>query len=426
MKIAIVGAGVVGVTTAYELACQGHEVTVFERRASAAEEASYAPGALLGPALLSPWAAPGAMGVPSALGSAANVELGSGTRLPHMRWLWQWRTAARAAARSSEPSPALRALAQLSQLSQRCFAQTSEALELVLEGSAGALLLLRDERTAAPLRGTVEALRDAGVPLNELDADGARAVEPGLADSEPFTMALHLPTAEAGNCRQYAVLLRQAAQRLGVEFVFNAEVAAVRSVGGRAEMRLSGNAPTQTVDAVVMCSGMDAQSLLEPLGIDLGMVALWGTSLTAPLREDAGQPQGTVIDVARQVSLSRMGQRIRIAGGAALGNGAANAQSHTHQTQALNRLYEALDAWFPGSASRGESMQVWRGARPMRSGGLPALGASGVPGIWVNTGHGDSGWALASGCARVLADAMSERPCVLGNEVLTHFAVRGG
>lgn len=424
MKIAIVGAGVVGVTTAYELARSGHEVTVFERHASAAEEASYAPGALLGPALLSPWAAPGSMGVPSALGSAANVELGSGTRLPHMRWLWQWRNAARTASRATVPSDGLCALAQLSQLSQRCFAETAAALELVLEGSAGALLLLRDERTAAPLRATVQALRDAGVPLSELDADGARAVEPGLADAEPFTMALHLPTAEAGNCRQYAVLMRQAAQRIGVEFVFHAEVAALRSVGGRAELRLRGNAPTQTVDAVVLCSGMDAQTLLEPMGIALGMVALWGSSLTAPLREDAGQPQGTVIDVARQVSLSRLGQRIRVAGGAALGNGPANAQSHTHQTQTLNRLYEALDAWFPGSASRSDTMQVWRGARPMRAGGLPALGATGIPGIWVNTGHGDSGWALASGCARVLADAISGRPGALGHEALAHFAIR--
>lgn len=418
MKIAIVGAGVVGVVTAHELAGAGHAVTVFERRSSAAEEASYAPGALLGPALLAPWAVPGAMGGASSFGSAHGIEVGGAARIAELRWLWQWRAAARGVAQSPEASPSLHALAALSQLSQRRFAQTVESLELPLEASVGALVLLRDERTAAPMRATVDALRGAGVVITEMDAQAAGQVEPGMAMSEPFAMALQIPEAIAANCRQYTVLLRQAAQRLGAVFEFQSTVSAVRSAGARAEIVLSGLDTPRPFDAVVLCNGMDANALLANLGVRLGTVALWGTSLTAPLREDAGQPRGTVIDVARQVSLSRIGQRIRIAGGAELGR----AVTESHQNT-LRRLHEALDTWFPGSAARGASMQVWRGARTVRAGGMPAVGASGVPGVWLNLAHGDTGWALASGCAQLLAHTMVGDESPIGAQAMAHFAV---
>ena len=416
MKIAIVGAGVAGVTSAYELARAGHQVTVFERRASAAEESSFAPGAVLGPGLLAPWAMPGAMAAPRILGADARVRVARRASVSEMRWLWQWRSAARKALRSPEPTPAMRALARLSTFSQQCYQETAEALELALEGSEGALVLLRDERGAAPLRAAVEALRGTGAALHEVDAAGARALEPGLADAEPLALALHLPQAQAGNCRQFSGLLRQAAQRMGVEFVFNADVTRVSPAGAHMALHLKADSQARRFDAAVLCAGADATPLLQALGLQLGLVALWGSSLTAPLREDAPAPQGVLIDVARQVTISRLGQRVRVAGGAELGRGDGSPHPAT-----LQLLYDALDAWFPGSAVRGNAMQLWRGARPMRPSGLPALGASGIPGLWLNLGHGACGWSLASGCARLLADAMTERPPALAPDELAHF-----
>ena len=414
MKIAIVGAGVVGVATAYELAEQGHEVTVFERRSSAAEETSYAPGALAGPALLTPWAVAGAMGG----GGLAGMEVGSAARMAELRWLWHWRAAARAATQTTEAPAGLLALAALSQQSQRRFVEIAEALELPLEASLGALVLLRDKHAAASLQGTLNAMRGAGVAITELDAQAASKIEPGMAQSEKFAVALHVPTAIAANCRQYAVLLRQGAQRLGATFEFQTAVQAVHSTGGKPQVQLMGPGPAREFDAVVLCNGLEADDLLKTLGIRLGMVALWGTTLTAPLREDAATPQGTVIDAARQVSLTRIGQRIRIAGGAELGR----ASTESHQNT-LRRLNEALDTWFPGCAARGPAMQIWRGARAVRSGGLPALGASGVPGVWLNLAHGDSGWALASGCAHMLACALVGDEPPIGLQAMAQFAV---
>ena len=420
MKIAIVGAGVAGVTTAYELARHGHTVTVFERRASAAEETSFAPGAVRGLGPLAPWALPGSMGVPRALGSSANIQAGRASSLAQLRWLWQWRGAARKALRSEEPTPAMRALAQLSQWSQHCYLDTAEALELDLEHSCGALLLLRDDRTAAPLRQAVQALRSAGALLHELDAAAARKLEPGLAENAEFALALHLPAAEAGNCRQFSVLLRQAAQRLGAEFLFQAEVTAIRSTSNGTTLQLRGEAEPRRFEAAVLCSGADALSLLAPLGVRTGMVALWGYSLTAPLREGVPGPQGTVLDAARQVSLARLGQRIRVSGGAELGGTGA-----AQRPKALHALYEALDTWFPGSAQRGAGLQMWRGARAIRPSGLPLLGASGVPGLWLNLAHGDGGWSLASGCARELAQQLVGSESALTPTDLLHFAPSG-
>lgn len=400
MKIAIVGAGVAGVTSAYELARAGHEVTVFERRSSAAEASSFAPGAVVGAGLLAPWAMPGSMAAPSLVGSSNRVRT-RGATVAELRWLWHWRSAARSALRSTEPSPAMRALARLGQFSQQCFQETVEALELELERSHGMLVLLQDEQHAAPLRTAVTALRDAGASLHELDSEAARHVEPGLADTERLAIALHLPQAEAANCRQFTGSMRQAAQRLGVAFEFQADVARLVPAHGGIALHLQGDAQVRPFDAAVLCAGAQAAPLLDALGLHLDLVALWGCSLTAPLREGAAAPQGAVIDVARQVTISRLGQRIRVAGGAELGR-----SDGTPHPATVRQLHDALDAWFPGSVQRG-GMQLWRGARPMRPNGLPALGPSGAPGLWLNLGHGGCGWSLASGCARLLAEMLS-------------------
>jgi D-amino-acid dehydrogenase len=415
MKIAIVGAGVAGVASAYELARGGHQVTVFERRASVAEESSFAPGAALGAGLLAPWAVPGTMAAPRLAGAGPRVHL-AGASLAELRWLWHWRRAARQAQRSSAPTPAVRALARLVQFSQQCFIETAEALELVLERAPGALVLLPDARSAAPLRAAVAALRDAGAELHGIDGAAARAMEPGLSGTPRLDGALHLPQAEAANCRQFTGALRQAAQQLGVAFAFQSEVARLVPAPGGLSLHLAGDAAAQRFDAAVLCLGAHGAPLLESLGLRLGMVALWGCSLTAPLREHAAAPQGVVIDVARQVSISRLGQRVRVAGGAELGRGHGAPHPAT-----VRQLHEALDTWFPGSLQRA-GMQLWRGARPMRPGGLPVLGASSVPGLWLNMGHGGCGWSLASGAARLLADAMGGRPTALAPDELAHFA----
>ena len=145
-----------------------------------------------------------------------------------------------------------------------------------------------------------------------------------------------------------------------------------------------------------------ALALLRPLGLRLPMVAVHGWSVTAPLRLLEGHPdlgpRSGVMDERYKVAISRLGLRVRVAGGAELGGRLA-----TPPADALRTLYKVLDDWFPGSTQNAQA-QAWKGARPMLPDGPPVIGASGAEGVWLNLGHGSSGWALSCGSARLLAD----------------------
>ena len=396
MKIAIVGAGIVGVTTAYELASDGHEVTVFEQRSAAAEEASFATAGLLAPHLLSPWAVPGFGHALRLMGPHATLRLSGGLSRANWAWLSRWRSATHA---SSAPAAALERLAQYSQSQLQALAQRHE---LDFEASVGRLVLLRTEQERAQIQPALQVLRDSGVALREVDADLARQIEPGLSPEAPLAGAIHLPDARAGNCRLFAQLLRQGTQGSGVHFAFNTRIDRIGTtpVG----VVVQGESDLRRFDAVVLCAGTASAALLPALGMRLPMAAVYGYSVSAPLRESTHAPQGSVVDVAQQISITRLGQRVRIAGGAELAGADAE-----HHAATLQRLYRTLNDWFPGGAQLSSGVQVWRGARPLLPDGAPVVGASGVPGLWLNTGHGAGGWALACGSARALADLMAQR-----------------
>lgn len=375
MKIAIVGAGIIGVTTAYELAADGHEVTVFERHGAVAEEASFAPAGLLAPEHIAPWTAP--------------LRLDPRLSLGELAWLWRWR-------RARQPQTWAANRARLQRLAgysrERLHALTAE-LRLDYERSDGALLLLRSDQELG-------RLRDAGLDLREIGADEARKLEPALNPDTALAGAVHLPQAEAGNCRQLALLLRQEAQRLGARFEFNATVSRIEAKQPGA-LRLANEGAARTFDAVVLCAGLASARLLRPLGLKLPLAAVHGCSVSLPLREALNAPRSAVVDERHQVTITRLGQRVRVAGGAQLGGG--------DRQHALRMLYQVLQDWFPGAGRLSAGVQVWHGARPMLADGPPLLGASGRPGLWLNLGHGAHGWALACGSARAVADLIAGR-----------------
>ncbi len=396
MKIAIVGAGIIGVTTAYELARDGHEVTVFEQRSAAAEEASFATAGLLAPHLLNPWAVPGFGHPLRLLGSHATLRLAGDFSRGHLAWLWRWRGHAR---RHDAPAAALEQLAQYSQTRLQAIAAEHG---LDFEASEGRLVLLRSEQERQALQPALQLLRDAGATVHEVDADTARKIEPGLSPEAPLAGALHLPSAAAGNCRLLAQLLRQEMQGMGVEWAFGTRVDRISN--SPTGVAVQGQADLHRFDAVVLCAGMASAALLPPLGLRLPMAAVQGYSVSAPLREATHAPRASVVDLAQQISITRLGQRVRIAGGAEL------AGTHTpHHAPTLQRLYRTLNDWFPGGAQLTAGVQTWRGTRTLLPDGAPVIGASGLPGLWLNTGHGAGGWALACGCARVVADLMAGR-----------------
>ena len=399
MNIAILGAGIVGVATAYELAFDGHQVTVFERHASVAEGASFANAGVLAPGYVTPWAAPGMPGkvIGHLLARHAPVRVARPLAMADLGWMRRWLRACDAGTYAANRAQ----LQRLAFYSRQRLHEVAARMEYEFERSQGYLVLLRGEKEQRIVQPGLAVLREAGVVFHEVSGEQARAIEPALKPETPLLGAIHLPQDEVGNCRQFAVILRDAAQTLGAQFRFDTTV---HAPGAAAPTTLQWDGGSQRFDAVVLCAGVQSGAWLAPLGLHVPLRPVYGYSVSAHMPDLAHGPRSGVMDERYKVAISRLGQRVRVAGSAEIGG-----RPDAINARAMQTLYKVLDDWFPGAARLSRGVQVWKGARPMLPDGPPVLGASGVPGVWLNLGHGSSGWALACGSARVLADQIAGR-----------------
>ena len=402
MKIAVIGAGIIGITTAYELGVDGHEVTVFERRGAAAEETSFANAGVVAPGSVTPWAAPGMPG--KVLGSLFSRHAAVKISLPisgnDLVWMWKWWRACKLDTYLTNRAR----LQRLAFYSRSRLHHLTAELQLDFDRSDGYTVLLRSEKDRALVQPGLQVLRDAGVRFSEINAEAVRKLEPAINPDTEFLGGIHLPDDEVANCRQFALLLKDVARSLGVKFAFNTAVAQVNQ-GQAASVLIAGKSTPRQFDRVVMCAGLASAALLKPLGLKIPMAAVYGYSISAPIREALNAPRSALMDERYKVAISRLGNRVRVAGSAEIGGSLGK-----HRASSVQTLYKVLHDWFPGAAQNantGASVQVWKGARPMLPDGPPLIGESGIPGLWLNLGHGSSGWALACGSARVLADVMA-------------------
>ena len=406
MKIAVIGAGIIGITTAYELAVDGHEVSVFERRSAAAEETSFANAGVVAPGSVTPWAAPGMPGkvLGSLLSRHAAVKLSLPLSGDDLTWMWKWWRACKL-----EIYLANRArLQRLAFYSHHRLHHLTAKLQLEYDRSDGYTVLLRSEKDSRMVQPGLQVLRDAGVAFSEINAVAVRKIEPAINPETEFLGGVHLPDDEVANCRQFALLLKDVARSLGVKFEFNATVAKL-DLAQAANVLIAGETTPRQFDRVVMCAGLASAALLKPLGLKIPMAAVYGYSISAPIREALNAPRSALMDEHYKVAISRLGNRVRVAGSAEIGGSLMK-----HRASSVQTLYKVLHDWFPGAASlnnsranTGASVQLWKGARPMLPDGPPLIGDSGIPGLWLNFGHGSCGWALSCGSARALADLMS-------------------
>jgi D-amino-acid dehydrogenase len=414
MRIAVIGAGLAGVTTAFELARKGHEVTVFERRGGVAAEGSFAPASV---------AAPGLWLAQQDAAAAAGLEPleASPTALA---WRFRrWRTL-----RGQDHASRLKCMVDMSLLGQHRRRVVTVAHQLEYEHHQSVLALLRSAGHVKQAQGLLASPLAKALPVRWLSADEARHVEPGLGSALPLHAALHWPGGETANGRQFAQALKAAAQQLGVLFQFQLEITALRPAGGkRVELQWArchefaetvlgspGGTGATTVpadtepdfDAAIICS-VEAAARLGQGRLTRGAVdTMHLCSVTAPLRDpnEAGEtfaPLGAVLDPARGVTIARMGERVRVAGAARLGPPPARA------TQAsLARLYEALEENFAGAA-RTAKAQPWIGRQWATKDGLPLVGAGSMPGVWLHCGHATQAWAWAPATATVIVDQLA-------------------
>ena len=431
MRIAVIGAGLAGVTTSYELARDGHDVAVFERRAGIAAEGSFAAACVNAPGL---WLAH------AAVGGWGGLE-----RWPAGVRAWPWMARRWQLARQPGHAQRLACMRELSMLSLERLNAIDAAHQLDYERHRGVLVVLRSARHAALAQALLASTAANGLPLRWLDAAQAREAEPGLNPALALHGALHWPAGDTANGRQFAHALKTEAQQLGARYHFQREVSALQAAGGtsgRLELRTlrfsdpgdslnSSNAASsslpddepQRFDAVVLCTSDAVPRLLPPADARLPLAGAVVHSVTAPLHVGAealgaSGPLGAFIDAADNVTISRMGERLRIAGRARLGTLPGQPDAAT-----LRALYRCLDRSFPGTA-RTARAQAWVGRQASLPDGLPAVGRSSQAGVWLNLGHGPHGWAWAAATARLLADQIAGRPALLDTTPLEPARLR--
>jgi D-amino-acid dehydrogenase len=404
MRVAVVGAGVIGITTAHELALAGHQVTVFDSHTTPAEETSFAPGGLCSPAYVHAlaWGSTPARFKRDIWSANSPLLRLGGRSMTERLWLWRWLRA------GQQPSDTdnRQALLGLALLSHERLKHWTTELALEHEQTAGLNIFLRTEAEKDEAQKLQATLTATGLPHQWLDETACRKLENALNPDTPLAAALHLPGEHAGNCRQFSLLMKKACETLEVAFEMDCTVEPLRRDSATTlQVRYSdGHTHTMPFDAVVLCAGQSGAALLQALHPELPCMLVHGYSLSAQIREPLNAPRHNAMDWQHRVHITRLGQRVRVSGLAQTGGHATGKHAG-----ALKRLYKVLLDWYPGACHM-QQVQEWRGTRLCMPDGLPVVGASAVPGVWLNIAHGDTGWATACGAAAGLAGLMTGRP----------------
>jgi len=400
MKVAVVGAGIIGVCAAHALRRAGFEVTVIERRSGVAQEASFANAGVMAPGYVGPWAAPGMPRrvLAHLLRAEAPVVFRPSLDPALWRWLLRWFRECELQ-RYRINRERMQRLAFYSQAEIRAL-RAQYALDY--EQASGYLQLYRTQReldASAPAR---TLLSELGVRHALADAVQCRTLEPALHAPTPLAGALHLPDDETGNCAFFAHQLKDIAIREGAEFRFGVDVQGIETAGDRVEC-LRTSAGELRADAYVMAGGADSAALLAAAGLRIPLIAVKGYSATASITAFDHAPFVSVMDETYKVAITRLGNRMRVAGTAEIGT-----RGMALRDGALRTLLKVAQDWFPYAASWRQA-KFWVGARPMLPDGPPLLGRTPLANLYLNTGHGSSGWVMAVGSGRVVADLIAGR-----------------
>lgn len=411
MKIIVLGAGAVGVSSAYHLARLGNEVTVLERLEGPALETSYANAGQISYSYSSPWAAPGVplKAIKWMFAKHPPLSIRPDGSLYQLWWMLQmWRNCdARRYAVNKER------MLRLSSYSRRCLDSLRDELGIQYEGRRqGTLQVFREQKQLDAVAQDIQVLKEAGIHYELLARQDLARVEPALArTADKLVGGLRLPDDETGDCNVFTTRLAAEAERLGVEFRYGVTVQQLVMQGGRvAGVVVDGQ--ILTADAYVVALGSWSRPLLKG-ALSLPVYPLKGYSITVPIADEQCAPVSTLLDETYKIAITRFDQRIRVGGMAEIGG-----YDKTLNPKRRETLEMVLGDLFPGSYST-EELTFWTGLRPKTPDSTPIVGATSVPNLYLNTGHGTLGWTMACGSGQLIADIVSGRPTAIRSDDLS-------
>lgn len=400
MKITILGAGVIGVTSAYYLAKAGHEVTVLDRQPGPALETSFANAGEISPGYASPWAAPG---IPQKALKWLFMKHAPLIIRPMVdAATWRWMTAMLRNCTSARYAINKGRMVRLAEYSRDCLIALREETGIAYDHrTQGTLQLFRTAKQLDGIGKDIEVLKADGVPFEVLDPAGCVAAEPGLQPvRDKIVGGLRLPNDETGDCFKFTNELQKRAEALGVRFRFGVDIRRLRQDGNRIVAVETAEGEIRS-DIFVAALGSYTPALLKPLGLRLPVYPVKGYSITVPIVDETRAPVSTIMDETYKIAITRLGDRIRVGGMAEI----AGFSNDLPQTRRAT-LEHSVEDLFGGAGDQRQAT-FWSGLRPMTPDGTPVIGTTRFANLFLNSGHGTLGWTMACGSGRVLSDLIS-------------------
>ncbi len=405
MKVVVLGAGLLGVTSAYFLRQQGHDVTVVDRQAAPAAETSFANGGQISVSHAEPWANPSApLKVLKWLGKE-DAPLLFRMRADVRQWLWGLQFL-----RECTPARTRHNIEQIVRLGTYS-RDTLQALRRDIgisydERVQGILHFYTDPKEFEGAEAPAALMRELGCDRRVISADEAVRIEPALRHIRPrLAGATYTAEDESGDANRFARELVERCRTDGVQFLMSHTVTALREAGGRIDhveaTDAEGRFQRIRGDAYVLAMGSLSPLVVEPLGIRLPIYPAKGYSVTLPVKDESMAHQVSLTDDEYKLVFSRLGNRLRIAGTAEL-NG-YDRDLNRVRCEAIVRRPEEL---FPGAGDTDQA-QFWTGLRPATPSNVPIIGRSKLPNLYFNTGHGTLGWTHSCGSGKSIARIVS-------------------
>jgi D-amino-acid dehydrogenase len=405
MKVIVLGAGLLGVTCAYFLRQQGHDVTVVDRQASPAAETSFANGGQISVSHAEPWANPSApFKVLKWLGKE-DAPLLFRIRADMRQWLWGLQFL-------RECTPArtrhnIRQIVNLGTYSRDTLQQLRRDIGIAYdERTQGILHFYTSHKEFDGAEAPAAQMRELGCDRRVISADDAVRLEPALAHIRPqLAGATYTAADESGDANGFARELVQRCQTDGVQFLMSHTVTALREAGGAIDhveaTDPSGRFQRLRADAYVLAMGSLSPLYAKPLGIALPIYPAKGYSVTMPVKDATMAHQVSLTDDEYKLVFSRLGDRLRIAGTAEL-----NGYDRDLNRVRCEAIVKRVEQLFPG-AGDSEQAQFWTGLRPATPSNVPIIGRSKLPNLFLNTGHGTLGWTHSCGSGKSIARIVS-------------------
>jgi D-amino-acid dehydrogenase len=405
MKVIVLGAGVIGVTTAWYLRRGGAEVRVLDRQPGPGMETSFANAGELSYGMTSPWAAPGIPQKAVRWLFMRHRPLFIWPMVDPKMWTWGGRMLANCNDRSYRVNKGR--MVRISHYSRDVLPELLAEVPIEFDmRERGTLQLFRTEKQVKASKADQEVLAEFESPYEVLDRDGCIAAEPGLAHvADKFVGGLRLTADRTGDCQKFTVRLAEKAAEAGVAFRYGVTIERLATEEGGRIASVETDQGPETADAYVCCLGPYAPILLRTVGIRLPIYPVKGYSITLPVTDDAAAPQSTLMDETHKVAITRLGDRIRVAGQAEI-----IGYSQRLGRKATDTVRHVISDLFPkgGDVTQAEG---WTGLRPMTPDGTPVLGPTRFRNLYLNTGHGTLGWTMSAGSGRAVADlVLGRRP----------------